>query len=90
MLAVRMFGSINANIIIVFTPIKIPNKLTLIIYIIRSAGSNSHTDQQREIFKFSLFSQNPVRRSLGGKPSQGAGQPLAAGHVANSKPITLS
>ena len=48
MLAVRMFGSINANIIIVFTPIKIPNKLTLIIYIIRSeaAGKLQKPTQQ--------------------------------------------
>ena len=67
------WGWINANIMIVFTPIKIPNNLTLIIYIIRSQASQSATETQtregrrgegrsgeerRGIFKFSLFLQN--------------------------------
>ena len=54
------WGWIDANIMIVFTPIKIPNNLTLIIYIIRSQVSQpgSHRGGRRGIFKFSLFLQN--------------------------------
>ena len=55
---------INADIMIVFTQIKIPNNLTLIIYIIRSQASqpgsyrNWGGQERRGIFKFSLFLQN--------------------------------
>ena len=54
---------------IVFTPIKIPNNLTLIIYIIRSQASRQAATEEEGNIQISFVFTKYFSLRLGGKPN---------------------